>query len=569
MGGTHWSDLSGKKRWKKAHADQKNKLYQIARRYHLTKDTKPSWIQNHTPYVTFESFEYDAKNYADHKYAHTAYVSGWSGKVVAVTLSIVVAVVSVLVAPATGGSSLYTAMMAGSVSTSTALALMGTSVALSLGGLALATSINNKRQAKELEKSRIQQASVSQEFKQQAKQRSDTLTTLMIYGGYEIYANKSIYNQGRAGDSLDTNTFSPTQSYDPTKGMRGDLQKDTHIDDVLQYRSQVNLAGGRDFLQKTLGVQFPLYKSEYDYNMHNEVTQKSMNTRLSEINEGFGELIDAGAGLVVTHSLERTSNPPKAYTDIIELELGFFKAKLSTNDFLQKLERYKNEQWADFMYLYFKDATKQKDSAMKNAITLIQNWDSQESQEFRSQMSDEELLKTCIEMMMYSLEVAVNFLSEAEIYQDTYYLTTKDYWQYFFKKQNGAGTIIQNYFASFNPESANTPKDIKALHTRLTQLIHQTINNNIKIAQEAEQYRYKGGLHYEGTGVLFEVYPCILEYTIHEEQTDWGFLGIINFKGVKDEINPQLLQSLTKSFWDNRLDDLDLSIYTLEELGLI
>ena len=76
MGGTHWSDLSGKKRWKKAHADQKNKLYQIARRYHLTKDTKPSWIQNHTPYFTFDSFEYDAKNYADHKYAHTAYVSG-------------------------------------------------------------------------------------------------------------------------------------------------------------------------------------------------------------------------------------------------------------------------------------------------------------------------------------------------------------------------------------------------------------------------------------------------------------------------------------------------------------
>ena len=36
-----------------------------------------------------------------------------------------------------------------------------------------------------------------------------------------------------------------------------------------------------------------------------------------------------------------------------------------------------------------------------------------------------------------------------------------------------------------------------------------------------------------------------------------------------DEINPQLLQSLTKSFWDNRLDDLDLSIYTLEELELI
>lgn len=522
MGGTHWSDLSGKKRWKKAHADQKNKLYQIARRYHLTKDTKPSWIQNHTPYFTFDSFEYDAKNYADHKYAHTAYVSGWSGKVVAVTLSIVVAVVSVLVAPATGGSSLYTAMMAGSVSTSIALALIGTSVALSLGGLALATSINNKRQAKELEKSRIQQASVSQEFKQQAKQRSDTLTTLMIYGGYEIYANKSIYNQGRAGDSLDTNTFSPTQSYDPTKGMRGDLQKDTHIDDVLQYRSQVNLAGGRDFLQKTLGVQFPLYKSEYDYNMHNEVTQKSMNTRLSEINEGFGELINAGAGLVVTHSLERTSNPPKAYTDIIELELGFFKAKLSTNDFLQKLERYKNGQWADFMYLYFKDATKQKDSAMKNAITLIQNWDSQESQEFRSQMSDEELLKTCIEMMMYSLEVAVDFLSEAEIYQDTYYLirpTKADnnyFWQYFVKNQNG-----ENYFASFNPESANTPKDVKALHTRLTQLIHEIINNNIMIAQEG------------------------------------------------DEINPQLLQSLTKSFWDNRLDDLDLSIYTLEELELI
>ena len=137
-------------------------------------------------------------------------------------------------------------------------------------------------------------------------------------------------------------------------------------------------------------------------------------------------------------------------------------------------------------------------------------------------MSDEELLKTCIEMMMYSLEVAVDFLSEAEIYQDTYYLirpTKADnnyFWQYFVKNQNG-----ENYFASFNPESANTPKDVKALHTRLTQLIHEIINNNIMIAQEG------------------------------------------------DEINPQLLQSLTKSFWDNRLDDLDLSIYTLEELELI
>lgn len=44
-----------------------------------------------------------------------------------------------------------------------------------------------------------------------------------------------------------------------------------------------------------------------------------------------------------------------------------------------------------------------------------------------------------------------------------------------------------------------------------------------------------------GTKVLFEVYLCILEYTLYEEYKYFGFVGIIHLKGVKDEINPQLL----------------------------
>lgn len=524
MGNTHWDDLSGKKRWRKAKNDKHNELFAIAQKYHLTKDTKPAYIAESDPYFEYLSFEYDAKNYADSKYAHTAYVSGWSGKIISVTLTILIAVVSVLGAPVSGGSStILGAALAGSVSTAFVVGAVAVNVTLSLIAHSVLTGVQNKSNAKKIQEGIENYRASASNFKAQAKERSAELTTLMVYGKYEIYANGSIYNHGRAGTSLGgDNSYSPSEAYDPTRGMRGDLARDRQVDDMISYRAHTALGGNKDFMQKTLGVDFPLAQSGFNYAQNAEQTQKSLDTRLAEINEGFGALIDAGAGLEFTHKVEYTSNPAKAYKDIMDIEMGFFKNKLYLNDCIQKSEYYKNGLWAEFGYLYFKDQATQRESAMANIIELTNEWDSKESQAIRAQMSDEELLKVCIEMMSYSLDAASEYLASGVMEGKPLPLGLY--------KEIGKDTSLAN---SINIESAKSAYDVFVASKRLKGYIDFALSHG---------------------GMLDITYVF--------------FKDASKFIYTKEQVSREFLQSLGKFFWDSRLNSLDLRTFSLEALGL-
>lgn len=581
MGNTHWDDLSGKKRWKKAHAEKKAELFAIARKYRLTKDTKPTWIVDDSVYFTFESFEYDAKNYADMKYAHTAYVSGYVGIIVAGVITIVSSIIGVLAAPVSGGTSLYAAWSAGTIATSLVVGLTLGSVAIGLTGMFIVRDIqNSSTRAKNQAQFNEYRASASM-FKEAALERSNTIANLMIYAKYEIYASNSIYNQGRAGDCFENNTYTPSQAYDPTRGMRGDLAQDTKpFDDALQYRAHTNLGGNRDFMQHMIGTDFPLQQVRTNYAQANTQISQNMDSRLAEINEGFGELIDAGAGLSYRHKLEETSNPAKRYEEILNVEMGYFKNKMSTNTNLELLERYRNGQWASFDFLYFREQTKQRESTMANVVAMIQEWDSTESQAYRDSLSEEELLKVVIEMMIYSLEAGISMF-EGNVYR---------YNVKFFSDALEKGDQDDQVLNSFDTSRCVSARDVLELFNIFVFWLDK--DSILKpLSGSYPNYQYDESfppftLEYLATIYHYLHVPTFSKdrLTIVKNQEKahnakilmyypkyftppsdflFGYFGL-DREGVSDEF----ITALTKKFWDSRLDFIDLSAYSLKDLGL-
>lgn len=596
MGNTNWDDLTGKKRWKKAHAEQKNHLYNIAKKYHLTKDTKPAHLESDEPYFVFDSFEYDAKNYADSKYAHTIYVSGW-GVVAVAVITIVITIVSVLATPVTGGSSLFAAWSAGSISTGLMLAIVGGAALVSATLTGISIGISREANSKKIQEGVTKYRQSADGFKQAAKERSNTITTLMIYGKYEIYAGNSIYNQGRAGSALGggDNSYTPSSAYDPTRGIRGDLSvANKEVDDHINYRAHTKLAGNRDFLQSMLGVDFPLQNSNLNYNLNDEQTQTNINNRLSEINAGFGELIDAQAGLEYTHSVDITSNPAKAYERIIKYEMGFYKAKLHTNDFLRRQEYYKNGQYANFEYLYFREESEQRESAMKNFIALVNDWDSKESQALRAQMSEKELVKAVIEMMIYSLEVVVDML-DGNVYEYRVELGyNKEIIMAEYKAQLNEKNGILQYFS---PEFAKSALEVKTLFNYLIAWFDKssldtynkqleppfsqdTINRYNTIEQISYSILKSQNSIYKNIEQNFKLkilnffppntpqeYKTLIQQEVKFNYDKYLFYG--NIIALESEgISEEFFKSLCSYKWDTRLDNVDLSKYTLEDLGL-
>lgn len=79
------------------------------------------------------------------------------------------------------------------------------------------------------------------------------LTNSLIFNISGIMPNGAQYNQNQAGSQ----TYSPSIAYDPMKGLLGTIGESS-TDEFTQNRSQVKLAGGKDYIQKMLGADFPL-----------------------------------------------------------------------------------------------------------------------------------------------------------------------------------------------------------------------------------------------------------------------------------------------------------------------
>lgn len=84
-------------------------------------------------------------------------------------------------------------------------------------------------------------------------QQSAQITNTLIFAADAMFPSNQIYAAQKAGSQ----TFSPSQAYDPNKGILGQYNKD-FFDEFTQNRAQVNLAGGVSFMSNLLNFDFPL-----------------------------------------------------------------------------------------------------------------------------------------------------------------------------------------------------------------------------------------------------------------------------------------------------------------------
>lgn len=186
----------------------------------------------------------------------------------------------------------------------------------------------------------------------------NTLTTLMVYGGYDIYANGRIYKQGAAGSE----TFSNSLAYDTTRGMRGILQEDD-LDEMVHSRTGGYLAGGEYFHDSVLNVEMPLAKFTFGAPQIEERIIGTFLRRTREINDAFVELSNAEFGQWAGQAI---------YDRIIEEQTKSIKAELKTIDFLYKIKNYNKNLRADFDYKdekFFIVKEREENIALKNALT--------------------------------------------------------------------------------------------------------------------------------------------------------------------------------------------------------
>lgn len=409
-------DITGQKAWKRAKERKHNELINIAKKYHLHKENYPLYMGSNEVYFSNYSFEQDAKNYADNKYANSVYVRGWFDVVIKpvliVTLSIAVSAVIAYFSVGLG--------------TEFAISIAASAIS-SITATAIQTNKDNQTLRDVIKASRLEYQKTSYDYKEQALERSAELTSLIVYGKYEMYAGGNLYKEGQAGSSLESNSYNPAQAYDPTRGMRGDLkQKDVEFDKSITYKNHTALAGNKNYMQQTLKAPFPITTLGFDFDRDSELTQKGMDRRLSEINNGFGALLDAEAGItgVRNDKVESTSNPAQAYKRILDYEMeGFFKQKLKNNDRLQKSQRYAQGLWADFDYISFRVKSASKQNNYRNQMDFLRAWESDESKAYRDTLSDEGLLKYVFSHILFNAQYIIESLqdyTESIICEHTY-----------------------------------------------------------------------------------------------------------------------------------------------------
>lgn len=207
---------------------------------------------------------------------------------------------------------------------------------------AYAIEINARLERLSLDANTLQDAMNMSRLWRQTKEQGDQLTHFILYGGYEIYANGSIYKKNAAGSE----SVSPSQAFDTSKGLRGDV-KTIDIDEKISSRVGANQGGGEKYMQKTLDTYTPLKAFNHSIEARLDYYQNRLKIRTNQINEGFTKLFELNFNSLGTGKAiyER---------QLEKLTLHIKKAMISS-DFLDKMKNYNRDLRADFWYLRLKD----------------------------------------------------------------------------------------------------------------------------------------------------------------------------------------------------------------------
>ena len=161
-----------------------------------------------------------------------------------------------------------------------------------------------------------------------AQEASNVLTHLLIFGGYEIYANRSIFLQNAPGSQ----TFSNSLAYDVSKGLRGDIKQDK-TDELIQSRTGMDKAGGKAFHNQVIGnLGIPIQ----DFNINERYFIDSLGDRLTQ----FIERINKGFALLFDNDFGMSEGAGSAYSRVMKTQTDPIKKQICTLDFLEKNKNY-------------------------------------------------------------------------------------------------------------------------------------------------------------------------------------------------------------------------------------
>lgn len=269
-------------------------------------------------------------------------------------LSAVLLVVAVIFIWVPGEQPLFAAALANFIGTTAATAATILNTAYTLATIAAFAGnlyyqhTSNKATGLAASASRYSAAKSALQNQMEREKRSKTLTHLIVYGGYSIYANGSVFKEQAAGSQ----TFSCTIAYDNTKGLRGDLQKD-EVAEMIHSRLGGELAGGEKFMSKMLNAEFPLAKASYSAEQKIDMLSMRLKKTIKRVSSGFTKLFE--------NYFNADENGQNTYDRVFKLHTEPIKQQIKNESFLDKIKNYNKNLMADFFYInenYFKSKTK-------------------------------------------------------------------------------------------------------------------------------------------------------------------------------------------------------------------
>lgn len=237
--------------------------------------------------------------------------------------------------------------------------------------------------------------------------QSDTINEDIIHGGYAIYANGAIYKDQFAGfNSNHSSQIAP----DAAKGQFG-TYKGSFIDDKLQNRSQVELAGGTSFMPKMLNTGFPLAKGMDGEDMLTLTKEMYIARSLKSI-KGFNELVKNEFGLNTHNNFLKD-----AYDTIKERTMTPFEVNLTQLDFLDKNKAYNRGMIRDFDTLILSDF-KENDAGVDKNKEITQEVEDFYNyyKRFQTRSTDIIPLETKARMYVDNVEVLFARILNGEFY---------------------------------------------------------------------------------------------------------------------------------------------------------
>lgn len=213
---------------------------------------------------------------------------------------------------------------------------------------------------------------VRQAVNDDAEKSNAQITNLIIYSAYAIYPQGVIFKKGRAGSE----TFCFDTAYDYTRGMRGDLAEEDIITETIHSRVGADLAGGVNFHQKLMQIDFPLKQWSEDLQMKIQMFFNRYRNIMNDLAEAMVEL--ANLNIIGARSGNSTSFE-RIYYRLKEKLTKAVKYKCQSEDFLYRIKNYNRDLRADFNFLnqnFWKVKEKPtKSENLTNALLAFNNID--------------------------------------------------------------------------------------------------------------------------------------------------------------------------------------------------